>query len=76
MSEAIADSGESIEGLSIVTQSELEHDDDMDMDDVDIEVNEEEDEAEAEAIKRIQIDEAARILADQILAGRPLTAMH
>ncbi len=40
------------------------------------EVNEEEDEAEAEAIKRIQVDEAARILADQILAGRPLTAMH
>ncbi len=36
----------------------------------------EEDEAEAEAIKRIQVDEAARILADQILAGRPLTAMH
>jgi carboxyl-terminal processing protease len=36
----------------------------------------EEDEAEAEAIKRIQVDEAARILADQILASRPLTAMH
>ena len=38
--------------------------------------DEEEDEAEAEAIKRIQVDEAARILADQILAGRPLTAMQ
>jgi carboxyl-terminal processing protease len=44
--------------------------------DVKADDDEEEDEAEAEAIKRIQVDEAARILADQILSSRPLTAMH
>ena len=38
MREATIDSGEELEGLSIVTQSDLEHDDDIDMDkDVDIE---------------------------------------
>jgi len=42
MIEAIAESGESIEGLSVVTQSDLEQDDDINMDEVDIENNEEE----------------------------------
>ncbi len=43
MREATLDSGESIEGLSIVTQSDLEKDDDMDTD-ADIDINEEEQE--------------------------------
>jgi RNA polymerase nonessential primary-like sigma factor len=44
MREAIADSGEDIEGLSIVTQSDLEHDDDIDMDaDIEMDVDESED---------------------------------
>jgi carboxyl-terminal processing protease len=34
------------------------------------------DEKEQEAIKRIQVDEAARILSDYIGTERPLTAMH
>ena len=42
MREAIADSSEGIEGLSVVTQSDLEADDDMPMDDVEIEIDEEE----------------------------------
>ena len=42
MREAIADSGESIEGLSVVTQSDLEHDDDINLDDVDIDIDIEE----------------------------------
>ena len=42
MREAIADSGESeIEGLSVVTQSDLEGDDDMNLDEVDIDIEEE-----------------------------------
>ena len=44
MREAIADAGESIEGLSIVTQSDLEQDDSIDLDDVDdIDIDDEED---------------------------------
>jgi len=47
MIEAIAGSGDSIEGLSVVTQSDLEHDDDIKLDDVDIDIdiNEEEEKA-------------------------------
>jgi RNA polymerase nonessential primary-like sigma factor len=43
MIEAIADSGESesIEGLSVVTQSDLEQGDDINLDDVDIDIEEE-----------------------------------
>ena len=42
MIEAIADSGDGIEGLSVVTQSDLEHDDDINLDDVDIDIDAEE----------------------------------
>ena len=38
MIEAIADSGDGMEGLSVVTQSDLEHDDDINLDDVDIDI--------------------------------------
>ena len=44
MREAIADSGEDIEGLSIVTQSDLEQDDDIDMDaDIEMDVDDSDD---------------------------------
>ena len=44
--------------------------------DSDSDADSEPDEKEQEAIKRIQVDEAARILADLIGTERPLTAMH
>ena len=42
----------------------------------DADADAEPDEKEQEAIKRIQVDEAARILSDLIGTQRPLTAMH
>jgi len=45
MIEAIADSGESIEGLNVATQSELEQDDDINLEDVDIEIEDEEEDS-------------------------------
>ena len=38
MIEAIADTGEGIEGLSVVSQSDLEQADDIELDDVDIDI--------------------------------------
>ena len=45
MREAIADSIESIEGLSVVTQNDLEQNDDINLDDVDIDIDIEEEKA-------------------------------
>lgn len=45
MREAIANSGDCIEGISIMTQSDIEQDDDINLEDVDIDIDEEENEA-------------------------------
>ena len=50
MIEAIAGSGEMIEGLSIVTQGEIEQDEDINLEEVEVDVDIDIDDEESEAV--------------------------
>jgi RNA polymerase nonessential primary-like sigma factor len=52
MRQAIANSGDSIEGLSIMTQSDIEQDDDINLEEVDIDIDDQEEEALPEKITK------------------------